>query len=225
MGAEFIGIIFLIVYTLYTAGIYCANQKAATAAHDTLGEIQKQTILQRQQLGGTLGAVIVIDRDEMPPRIIRGQNGVWEWGLGLKNIRPGTAHNVTAFIQVIKKRLPDQTMIEKPSEFTLNIGDVTTTPDRSRGIRENFPVMLSSNDISRIDNTQEAIYIDGHLSFDNGFEDKSIIQPFCFVWYSVTYKSKHGTTSGTSDSTNTCDEFRTVMPQTLAEKKARAEKD
>jgi len=30
--AEFVGIVFLIVYTIYTAGIYCANKKAAEAA-------------------------------------------------------------------------------------------------------------------------------------------------------------------------------------------------
>ena len=30
--AEFIGLGFLIAYTLYTAGIYCANRKAAEAA-------------------------------------------------------------------------------------------------------------------------------------------------------------------------------------------------
>jgi len=48
--AEFIGLGFLIAYTLYTAGIYRANRKAAEAAHDTLGEIQKQTTVLRQQL-------------------------------------------------------------------------------------------------------------------------------------------------------------------------------
>jgi hypothetical protein len=48
--AELIGLGFLITYTLYTAGIYCANRTAAKATQDTFHEIQKQTTLQRQQL-------------------------------------------------------------------------------------------------------------------------------------------------------------------------------
>lgn len=40
---EIVGFIVLCVYAFFTLGIYCANQKAADAAHDTLGEIQKQT--------------------------------------------------------------------------------------------------------------------------------------------------------------------------------------
>ena len=59
--AEFIGLGFLIAYTIYTAGIYRANRNAADAAQKTLGEIQKQTTLIRQQLVGTMAAVVLFN--------------------------------------------------------------------------------------------------------------------------------------------------------------------
>lgn len=43
MGAEFIGFIFLVIYTLYTAGIYHANRKAAKAAKSA-ADIASQTM-------------------------------------------------------------------------------------------------------------------------------------------------------------------------------------
>src|SRR5258707_13296053 len=55
---EIIGLVVLCVYAAYTIKIYCANQKAANAAQTTLGEIQKQTTLMRQQLVGTMSAVV-----------------------------------------------------------------------------------------------------------------------------------------------------------------------
>src|SRR5208282_3621016 len=42
MGAEFVGIIFLIAYTLYTCGIYHANRKAAEAARDAANTATQQ---------------------------------------------------------------------------------------------------------------------------------------------------------------------------------------
>ena len=49
-GLELLGLIVLCVYAGYTIKIYCANQEAADAAQNTLGEIQKQTKMTRQQL-------------------------------------------------------------------------------------------------------------------------------------------------------------------------------
>lgn len=40
--AEIFGLVVLVVYAAYTVKIYCANQKAADAAHDTLIEIRQQ---------------------------------------------------------------------------------------------------------------------------------------------------------------------------------------
>jgi hypothetical protein len=57
-GLEICGFIVLCVYAYFTIRIYCANQQAANAAHDTLVEIQKQTLLARQQTVGTLAAIL-----------------------------------------------------------------------------------------------------------------------------------------------------------------------
>jgi hypothetical protein len=64
---EIVGFIVLCVYAFFTLGIYCANQKAADAAHDTLGEIQKQTTLMRQQLVGSQGATVRVEQPSWEP--------------------------------------------------------------------------------------------------------------------------------------------------------------
>jgi hypothetical protein len=60
MGAEFVGLAFLILYTLYTCGIYTANHDAAVAAQNTLGQIKLQTTLLREQLKGSEAAFLEV---------------------------------------------------------------------------------------------------------------------------------------------------------------------
>ncbi len=64
MAAEFLGILFLIIYTLYTRGIYRANQSAAKAAQDTLGEIKKQ-FPEIQKSANAAQAANVISREAL----------------------------------------------------------------------------------------------------------------------------------------------------------------
>jgi hypothetical protein len=48
MGAEFAGIVFLVIYTLYTAGIYHANRKAAKAAKSAADTAAKTMMIDQR---------------------------------------------------------------------------------------------------------------------------------------------------------------------------------
>jgi len=110
MVAELIGILVLILYTIYTAGIYCANKKAAEAAHDTLGEIQKQTILMRQQLVGSQGAIV-----KAYPEV--SNDG--EVSIRLNNLGVVTTTDIRLSIKATRKKIADDSALEPPTAFEI----------------------------------------------------------------------------------------------------------
>jgi hypothetical protein len=174
MGAEFVGICFLIIYTLYTALIYCANKKAAEAAHDTLGEIQKQTILQRQQVVGTEAANITL------------ANPLWDQKtkqvtLVLQNdgMITGTVNSFDAIIW--RKSLPEQKTIADPIHISFsNIKIVKTGSYREIRV---IPWPLS--DIPEDNPTtwpgDQVFTMDVKLIYNDGFNDIIPIS-YCFFY-------------------------------------------
>ena len=113
--AEFIGLGFLIAYTVYTAGIYCANRKAASAAHDTLGEIQKQTTLMRQETVGTYEAVI--PQEGPGPQTITNDLQLFRYqglNVSLRNVGKIKAKNIAIDITMTRQHLPNYSPIGRP---------------------------------------------------------------------------------------------------------------
>jgi hypothetical protein len=171
--AEFIGLAFLILYTLYTAGIYCANQRAAQAAHDTFVEIQKQTTLMRQQLVGTQAAVIIFG-DE--PR----------WNATKQNLTFQLANTgsvvgkVTTFDATVQRRsLPDETPVGPPVRIQISNTEIMkgATYPIVKGLPWVLPEVKNVSDWPG----KEIVTVNGSYTYDNGFSE-FITHKFCFLW-------------------------------------------
>ena len=188
--AEFVGLVFLIVYTLYTAGIYCANQRAAQAAQDTLGEIQKQTKLARQQLIGTQAAIVSLNGNgnlSTTPMPITDANVILS--IGLKNDGHVIANAISMRLKIQVLSLTNNNFIgpEWPCDFV-----IPTLAPGPAAYRLCHITGLSSEDLRLISELRRTIAIDGSYSYDNGFGETKTEQ-MCFRYSPETKTPKHGT--------------------------------
>lgn len=171
---ECMGFLVLLLYTIFTGLMWCANYRAADAAHDTLCQIQQQTKLMHQQLVGTLAAVVVI-----------GDNPIWDEvthqltiqvsNTGVVN---GTLIRFDAIIQ--HKSLPHEIPIGVPVK--VHRENEQLQKNVSLSIKQSIPWILddTTNDASLWPG-KDITTIDGSFTYDNGFGE-SITQKFCFLW-------------------------------------------
>jgi hypothetical protein len=225
MAAEFVGIIFLIIYTLYTAGIYCANREAAEATQKTFGEIQQQTKMIRQQLVGTQAAVM----DYLTPAW-RGPSEADRGEIIQTIVNHGlvSAKNVQLEITETRQRLSDFQALETPVKFHKGPEDVRTgdkfilewhTPWEMKILSNpegpSFPLKTWPKDWPGTDTVE----IRGAYSYDNGFGDK-ISRDFCLRWIPMfSYQpatSSYGYGFGGSP---TCEDTLTIIQWSLAKRK------
>jgi hypothetical protein len=106
---SFITLLALTFYAGYTVKIYRANHDAAKSAQETLGEIQKQTTLMRQQVVGTQAAILQLD-------ISFGEDG--RLGISLNNLGRVTADLVQFQIEATKGELPGGKPTGAPITFS-----------------------------------------------------------------------------------------------------------
>lgn len=166
------GIALLAIYTGYTIKIYRANDRAATAAHDTLGEIQKQTTLIRQQLVGTQAAIINFNGPQWQP----ATNTLTFPFLNDGHIT-GTVTDFSATIQ--RKTFPGMVPIGTAISVGFPYHQVAGTG------RFDFDKLLSEplpqTDVSKWPGN-EIVVFEGKWSWDDGFGDKSPVLNFCYFW-------------------------------------------
>jgi hypothetical protein len=172
MAAEFIGILFLIIYTLYTCGIYRANRVAAQATQDTFHEIQKQTTLMRQQLVGTQAATIVFSEAR--------------WDLDKRNLtitfqNEGTVTGImtTLSLTIQRKTYPDQTPIGSAVHISLSKQEIVKTQplQLEKALPWALPEVKDQNNWPG----KEIATIEGEYSYDNGFGD-IFSHKLCILW-------------------------------------------
>jgi hypothetical protein len=175
--AEFVGIVFLIIYTLYTAGIYCANQRAAQAAQDTLGEIQKQTTLMRQQLIGTQAAVLQIAEAQW--------DGRGTLNMQIQNLGPSNARILHSSAHAKRISLPTETQIGEAVDLTIPSQTLRGFNSSSGGSGINphwqvpWPMPSGHFNDSHPWPGNEAVIVEGSITYFDGFEETT--QPFCWA--------------------------------------------
>ena len=179
--AEFVGLLFLILYTLYTAGIYCANRNAAEAAQNTFGEIQKQTTLTRQQIVGTQAAVInIADYPGITlPDIV---------DIAIRNDGHVIAHDIHVAIRAKREILPS----EKPigDAWGCNFPTVSVLAPTSPYSHQCRMTGFSDKDWRSIGDLKETIILEGTITYENGFGD-IIDQAICKLYVSKV-RTKYG---------------------------------
>jgi hypothetical protein len=171
--AEIVGLIVLTFYTAFTYKIMRANLNAAKSAHDTLGEIQKQTTLIRQQLVGSQAAIVRADRtfvvDDGLPSTARLE-------IAIQNEGHIMARNVQFTFDASKGNLT-QAGSRHPvfhKEITLPV----LKPQPAEVISRKYSVPLSEAEWQQMKNDLFTVRIEGFLRYENGFGDV-IEGPFC----------------------------------------------
>jgi hypothetical protein len=201
--AEFIGLGFLIAYTIYTAGIYCANKKAADAAHDTLGEIQKQTLLIRQQLIGTQAAIIRPTRD--PAIWIYAREVQMQWNVANR----GHVISKKVTLSVVAKYIDistGKTLAEKKLSHDF-LGDFPPTERPEDEQIFLYPILDQPSDTFNLwTDGKLGIAFAGNIVYDNGFKE-SVTYPLCY--YSFAYRSNRPAPNDIVPNGLSCDDGKT----------------
>jgi hypothetical protein len=170
---EIFGLVVLCIYAAYTIKIYNANQKAADAAHDTLCEIQKQTRLMRQQLVGTMAAVVIIGDS---PRWDRATQKLTFLVINTGSLI-GTVTSFDATIQ--RKSLPKEIPIGDPVK--IHISNQQIEKGSTYKIEKGIPWILPEVKDVRLWPGKEIVTVNGSYAYDNGFGE-SISHNVCFLW-------------------------------------------
>jgi hypothetical protein len=189
--AEFVGLGFLIIYTLYTAGIYRANRDAAKATQDTFGQIQQQTTLMRQQLVGTQSAVVIFNGNgpTTEPYPIKAKK--FNVNVGLKNDGHVVANSVEIRYTVQVLHIADDGRTGKQWPCGKVMGVLPpSTPNRPADYLQCF-VEISDEDFRDIIDRKSTLAVEGNYVYDNGFGE-SKTQPFCLRYVQPITTKKYG---------------------------------
>ncbi len=199
--AEFIGLGFLIAYTLYTAGIYCANRKAAEATQNTFREIQKQTTLMKQQLVGTMSAIVIFQEPRITNDPMTNKEILVMQLLNRGHVVSPEAH-IT--VEISTASFPQLVTLHPSQSYTITVPQFGES-----GWSKNYPLQDFTPQDTHFPSQRKAVTVSGKFGFDNGFGDKIPEQEFCFS-YIGSYNTKNedgGSTSGGGGFVP-CDEFR-----------------
>jgi len=224
MITEFIGIGFLIVYTIYTVGIYCANRKAAQAAQDTLHQIQQQTTLMRQEMVGTYAAII--PQQSPWPRAIPDDLELLKYtgiGITFQNVGRVKAKQFTADITMTRESIPAYRTIGHPQRKQVTQAEMRPRDQNgpqgyadAANIKFNTS-MITSHDIDLLHHLGETIEISGSFRYDNGF-DETIQRKFCLIYINIPQHSFAGGTVGGGGNEDwvPCEEGKFAIKQALS---------
>jgi hypothetical protein len=177
--AEFVGLGFLILYTLYTAGIYRANSKAASAARDTLGEVQKQTVLMRQQLVGSQSAVV--EFSDRPELSVNDLGEAKSLTLNFVNNGQIITRNVPIHTEIARLTWPGKKQIGNNLSLGWTILALPPMKPSNGSTAKIIPYALSRKELEPIVLLQETVKITGGVVYDDGFGDKTAWD-FCFYF-------------------------------------------
>lgn len=178
----------------------CATNKAANAARTAAEAALAQTVLLSEQLEATQSAMVnAFEPSRSGPYL---DDTTFHFNLRFKNTGKGIAHNVNTELQITWKTLPTEASIGTPVPWNVSIGELPPIVDpNDRGIDKTMVITVKPDQLKAIDAMKETIWIQGTISFDNGFRKALISQPVCFVWQSIPPNS------GGNGSFQTCDSF------------------
>jgi hypothetical protein len=185
--AEIGGLVILAFYTGFTYRIMRASVDAAQTANSTFGEIQKQTLLMRQQLIGTQGAIVSINGVMGAGPLPTLSNNV-NISIGLKNEGHVIANavHIQAAIRVIQ--IAGEKRIGR--EWSCESSITVLPPDKPQYRQCVIKGLLSNEDLTLIASLKRTIGIDGSYTYDNGFGETKT-EPMCFR-YAPQVKTKYG---------------------------------
>lgn len=144
-----------------------------------LTEMQQQTTLQRQQLVGTMAAVVQPDMNWTP---VVGVNEFW---LSWKNNGHLNASKIQARFKLSKNTLPSKQSIWQSNEFVVSIPDFP--PSDSRNFQSSYKFQFSNKEMSMLNDMALTMKVEGVFTYFNGFDTAS--RDWCFYRFIGKLKS------------------------------------
>jgi hypothetical protein len=199
--------VFLIVYTGLTLIVAISSVVATCVAHE-------QVELMRQQLSGTIGALITAEFGITP------QDPPSQLEVSLTNAGHIASHNLHGSFKISEISVPSQKTIKTflPWEFNVPVmpSEKTSSPNPQ------YPLALSTEEAVASGRTEIAFKVDGRLTYDNGFTQITDAICYCFVG-SYGVKDAGGHIDHYGPFRSTCDEFPVYIQTVLTERHKKVE--
>jgi hypothetical protein len=187
----------LVIYAGYTIKLYKANHDAASTAHDTLVEIQKQTKLAHQQVVGAQQAILSISANLGRER---GEAGLQI----MPNVQGSVpASDIHGTFEITRKSFPALRIIDSDyfEESWAIIPPGIISPAGTIAIRNHMLKNFGPTQQDYFAHSREVIFIDWQYTYNNGFDDPRK-ERFCmFYLYYTDASAKVGGIP------NNCDAF------------------
>jgi hypothetical protein len=200
--ALFSGLLFIAtcLYTFFAARQLSQMKKATKVTQDTL-------TLTRQQLVGTLGAVVKMNPFDFAITSTNAQVQI-----ALMNIGHVPARNVRVAFEICKETLPNREI-----SACRSIEDSVPLMEPAAGIwnqQKFYPLELWERELGLIQNTKMAMHFEGNLSYENGFGDTIPPEHFCWdhlQWEVDTMTTDRGLLKESSQGTIPCSEVEVTL--------------
>lgn len=208
------GLFVLIIYTTFTALMYCANKKSADAAKSAADTAASELTLTRSRIEGQEQAIVHLVTADLDVR-----NGAA--GITISNSGQTTANQVHAEFSVTRKTLPDMKVIWRSENYTLESSKLA----KGSSISRDYPIDGISLDGWAIDPPapffwKQTVIISGALNYDNGFGTQ-VREPFCEAY--VRYLLKSGSDQTGRNGWVACDELNDTVNAVYSEWRKQAQ--
>ncbi len=211
-----------VIYTHYskkqwqamdTQAAYMKNQWNDMEAQ--LGEMKKQNTLTKEQLEGTMSAVLKINMAiQIDPLRTEAQ-------INLMNVGHVVAKNVRVNLAVTRKMWPTNTPVGTPIPVEYAVPEIGLTQDMWQ-TRE-YPFSLSSAERREVAEGRLIVRLEGNLTYYDGFETQTY--PICYA--NLTYEIRDKTGKVVQSGNNPqvpCDEFDVEIQGIFRQKREWAQK-
>ncbi len=182
---EIITALLLFLYVTIAAFQWREMRKSTENTIATLGEIQKQTTLMRQQLVGTVSAVVVINDF---PGIESTQTDNYGFNIGFRNDGHVVASKVDVALLLQREIVDGAKPIGEPWHCEFNLPPILPT---KVGEHQCFLKGLDKRSWQPIGKFKQTIAVDGSFSYWNGFE-VATNEPICLRYVPSGLKSIFG---------------------------------
>lgn len=197
-----------IAYTVYARRQWQAMSGQLTTMNKQWTEMQHQTTLTRDQLEGTMAAVLKVNTNVN----LDGKT----FQFNLMNVGHVVARNVTANLKITKRALPTERLVGVPISVNFTMPEIGLTQDMWQ--QREYPLHMSDAEKALILDTKLTLRIEGTLTYNNGFE--VIPQDICFAYLTYRLKDKTGRWVGTGNNPQVpCDEFDIELRGILEQKR------
>ena len=148
--------------------------------------MRDQLDLQRMQLVGTEGAIIII-----APRSWNGENSMNLWGVDILN-RGGVTGTISLAAK-IQKKTPTGQPIGEPISVSIRGEKIKAHGQREGPLEKHLPwrlpelnhgnceIIADQPDIPKEWPGEEIVTVEGSYTYDDGFHDMNT-QKFCYIW-------------------------------------------